>query len=159
LQVELPDGTRFAVGTGFSDLERHAPPAIGSLITFRYQELSEGGVPRFPTYVGVREDVAWPAAASAPALATPVSAPTPAPPAAVAASPGTAARRFEWSGDGSSKFWEIEVDGSQHTVRFGRIGTSGQAKTKTFASADAANRDAEALISEKTRKGYRQTSA
>jgi DNA ligase-1 len=27
------------------------------MITFRYQELSEAGVPRFPSYVGVRIDV------------------------------------------------------------------------------------------------------
>ena len=58
LLVELPDGTRFSVGTGFSDAERAAPPAIGSVITFRYQELSDGGVPRFPSYVGVRDEVA-----------------------------------------------------------------------------------------------------
>jgi DNA ligase 1 len=56
LLVELDDGTRFAVGTGFSDAERENPPAIGSVITFRYQELSDGGVPRFPSFVGVREE-------------------------------------------------------------------------------------------------------
>ena len=60
LLVELADGTRFAVGTGFSDAERGAPPPVGSLITFRYQELSDGGVPRFPSYVGVRLDAAGP---------------------------------------------------------------------------------------------------
>lgn len=59
LLVELQDGTRFAVGSGLSDAEREAPPPVGSIITFRYQELSDGGVPRFPTYVGVRDDVAW----------------------------------------------------------------------------------------------------
>jgi DNA ligase-1 len=53
LTVELEDGTRFDVGTGFSDAERTSPPPIGSLITFRYQELSEGGVPRFPAYKGL----------------------------------------------------------------------------------------------------------
>ena len=52
LLVELADGTRFSVGTGFSDAERGAPPAVGSVITFRYQELSDGGVPRFPSFVG-----------------------------------------------------------------------------------------------------------
>ena len=56
LEVQLADGTRFAVGTGLSDDERRAPPPIGSVITFRYQELSEDGVPRFPSYVGVRID-------------------------------------------------------------------------------------------------------
>jgi DNA ligase-1 len=57
LLVRLPDGTQFSVGTGFSDAERSDPPAVGSVITFRYQELSEGGVPRFPSYVGVRHDL------------------------------------------------------------------------------------------------------
>ena len=41
LLVELADGTRFSVGTGFSDAERGAPPPVGSIITFRYQELSD----------------------------------------------------------------------------------------------------------------------
>ncbi len=56
LLVRLADGTEFAVGTGFSDRERGDPPAVGTTITFRYQELSEGGVPRFPSYVGVRAE-------------------------------------------------------------------------------------------------------
>ena len=56
LLVELPDGTTFSVGTGFSDAERENPPPIGSTITFRYQELSEAGVPRFPSYIGLRGD-------------------------------------------------------------------------------------------------------
>jgi len=61
LRVVLPDGTEFKVGTGLSDAEREAPPPVGAVITFRYQELTDGGVPRFPSYVGVREDVEWPA--------------------------------------------------------------------------------------------------
>jgi DNA ligase-1 len=51
LLVEIPGGTTFCVGTGFSDRERENPPPVGSLITFRYQELSEAGVPRFPSFV------------------------------------------------------------------------------------------------------------
>jgi len=54
LLVKLPNGKEFAVGTGLSDRERATPPVIGSTITFRYQELSDGGVPRFPSFVGVR---------------------------------------------------------------------------------------------------------
>jgi DNA ligase 1 len=57
LLVRLPDGTDFAIGTGFSDRERENPPAIGATVTFRYQELSEAGVPRFPSWVGIRHDV------------------------------------------------------------------------------------------------------
>jgi DNA ligase-1 len=60
LLVEMPNGTRFAVGTGLSDAERNNPPPLGSIITYRYQELSDGGVPRFPSYVGIRHDFAWP---------------------------------------------------------------------------------------------------
>ena len=56
LVVELANGTRFNIGTGLSDAERRDPPAIGSIVTFRYQELSDGGVPRFPSFVGVRHD-------------------------------------------------------------------------------------------------------
>jgi len=56
LVVKMSDGTEFSVGTGFSDKQRESPPAIGSLITFRYQELSTGGVPRFPSFVRLRKD-------------------------------------------------------------------------------------------------------
>src|SRR5204863_5914234 len=52
LTVRLPSGIMFSVGTGFSDKERGNPPAVGATITFRYQELSDAGVPRFPSYVG-----------------------------------------------------------------------------------------------------------
>ena len=61
LAVVLPDGTEFAVGTGFSDAQREQPPAVGSTITFRYQELTDRGVPRFPSFVRVRHDVEQPA--------------------------------------------------------------------------------------------------
>jgi DNA ligase-1 len=60
LIVEKPDGTRFCVGTGLSDKERANPPAVDAIITYRYQELTEAGVPRFPSYVGIRHDFAWP---------------------------------------------------------------------------------------------------
>jgi DNA ligase-1 len=54
LIVRMPNGTEFNVGTGFSDAQRTQPPKIGDKITYRYQELSDGGVPRFPSFVGVR---------------------------------------------------------------------------------------------------------
>lgn len=54
LLVRLPDGTEFAIGTGFSDRQRESPPPVGATVTFRYQELSDGGVPRFPSYIGIR---------------------------------------------------------------------------------------------------------
>ena len=57
LRVQLPEGTTFSVGTGLTDAQRNAPPPIGTTITFRYQELTDGGVPRFPSFVGVRKEV------------------------------------------------------------------------------------------------------
>jgi DNA ligase-1 len=59
LVVEMPDGKRFSVGTGLSDAERRSAPPIGALITYRYQELSDTGVPRFPSYVGLAIDKRW----------------------------------------------------------------------------------------------------
>jgi DNA ligase-1 len=56
LLVELPSGTRFSVGTGLSDAQRKTPPVVGTTITFRYQELTDAGVPRFPSFVRVRAD-------------------------------------------------------------------------------------------------------
>jgi len=56
LQVRLADGTEFAIGTGFSDREREKPPAVGATVVFRYQELTDGGVPRFPSFSSVREE-------------------------------------------------------------------------------------------------------
>ena len=63
-------------------------------------------------------------------------------------------RRFELVEGSSSKFWEIALDGSAVTVRFGRIGTAGQSKTKTFASDGEARREHDKLVKEKTGKGY-----
>jgi DNA ligase-1 len=59
LLVELADGTRFKVGTGLSDAERDAPPDVGDIVTVRYQELTDAGVPRFPSYIGLRADIDW----------------------------------------------------------------------------------------------------
>jgi DNA ligase-1 len=146
LFVEMADGTRFAVGTGFSDAEREDPPPVGSVITFRYQELSEGGVPRFPSYVGVRDDVKFPDKPAAPAKKAVSKAP--APPAA----PRT--RHFEFVSGSSSKFWEVSVNGNEMTTRYGRIGSSGQSTTKEFADNAAAQAAAAKLIAEKTDKGY-----
>mgnify|MGYP005817387103 CR=1 FL=1 len=63
LVVELPNGLTFSVGTGFTDDQRRNPPPVGSTITFRYQELTDRGVPRFPSFVRVCSDAASPAPA------------------------------------------------------------------------------------------------
>lgn len=56
LLVEMPGGQRFKLGTGLSDAEREHPPAIGSWVTYRYNGLTAGGLPRFARFMRVRED-------------------------------------------------------------------------------------------------------
>jgi len=54
-KATIKAGTKFKVGTGLSDEERDDPPRIGSIITFRCQEVSAAGVPRFPSFVAARD--------------------------------------------------------------------------------------------------------
>jgi predicted DNA-binding WGR domain protein len=91
----------------------------------------------------------------APAKAAPAK-PTPIKPAAVAvpSASSTAARRFEFVEGSSSKFWEIQVEGSSFTTRYGKIGTDGQQSLKEYDSPAKAQAEAEKLIGEKTKKGY-----
>ena len=213
-------------------IEDAAP--IGALVTFRYQELSDGGVPRFPVYVGVRDDVAWPpdpdaqvkssspraraaakagvgagdaedgevAVAAPPAKATdkpsagrlapsaakaaseakpaprpaskpataerPASKPSPAKaaapkPAASEAAPADGSpgaptsgvhRYLEYEEGTSSKFWEVRQEGKELYIRFGKIGSKGQLRLKTFRDPRGAESEARQMIAEKLRKGY-----
>lgn len=115
---------------------------------------------------GVRADAAVPgelggrpargrkAAAAGPAAAATSAQVSPAGGPGAGAAAGAGVRRFECLEGGASKFWEIVVAGAGHTVRFGRIGTQGQTRAKSFADAAAAAADAAQLIAEKTRKGY-----
>lgn len=65
-------------------------------------------------------------------------------------------RRFEFEEDGSSKFWEVVVVDTTLTVRFGKIGTLGQKKLKKLASPEAAQKEMDKLVREKTGKGYQE---
>src|SRR5690554_6024128 len=56
LEVELANGRRFRIGTGFSDVERHNPPTVGTVITFRYRGFTATGLPRFASFLRVRND-------------------------------------------------------------------------------------------------------
>ncbi len=150
--AELSNGKRFNIGTGFSDKQREDPPPIGSTVTFKYHELhKDSGVPRFPVFVGVRHDapkVAAPLVATPPALATVAKK--------VKATAGSRPRMFENTADGASKFWEVSVSGTGVTTRWGKIGSDGQTKTKTFATAEKAHAEADKLVKEKTAAGYEE---
>ncbi|MDX1948142.1 MAG: DNA ligase [Pirellulaceae bacterium] len=149
LVVELADGTQFSVGTGFSDAERRSPPPVGTLITFRYQELSDRGVPRFPSFVRAGGQGGQASLLAASQADPPAATKTP------RVQPASPSRRyFEFTSGGSGKFWEISQDGASVTVRFGKIGADGQSQTKSFPDIAAATRHAEKLIAEKAAKGY-----
>ena len=51
MQVQLANGKQFKLGGGLTDQERRNPPKIGIKVTFKYQNLSEDGIPRFPIYL------------------------------------------------------------------------------------------------------------
>ncbi len=57
LEVQLPDGAVFRLGTGFSDAEREVPPPVGSTVEFRYSGRTRHGLPRFAVFL--REHEEW----------------------------------------------------------------------------------------------------
>ena len=61
LLVEIPavngkTAARFKLGTGFSDAQRQIPPAVGSQVTYRYRGLNDSGIPRFASFMRIREE-------------------------------------------------------------------------------------------------------
>jgi DNA ligase-1 len=54
LLLELPNGQRFALGTGFSDAQREAPPAVGATVTYRYRDRTPAGLPKFASFLRER---------------------------------------------------------------------------------------------------------
>lgn len=61
LLVEVPASSvggpaqRFKLGTGFTNAQRENPPAVGSLVTYRFRGLNDSGIPRFASFMRVRE--------------------------------------------------------------------------------------------------------
>jgi DNA ligase-1 len=183
LWVRLSNGKECKVGTGLKDKDRENPPAVGSIITVKYQEQTPDGLLRFPVYVGPRHDgnpnapiptrkkeipepskpVAVPASvpAKTETKATekpepqpvPVSPPVPKGGSKVAATPK---RYFECVEAGASKFWEIWMDGKDVTTNWGKIGTPGQTKTKPFPDEAKAKKEYDKLLAEKIGKGYKE---
>jgi DNA ligase 1 len=54
LWLQLPSGQRFALGTGLSDALRRDPPPVGAWVTYRYRDRTPSGLPRFASFVRVR---------------------------------------------------------------------------------------------------------
>lgn len=95
LWVKLSTGVTCKVGTGLKDRDRDNPPAKGSIIQVKYQELTPDGALRFPVYVGPRPDgdpmqpppTRKKAVAVAAASVVPVAEPNVEPPKAAPAKP------------------------------------------------------------------------
>ncbi len=149
LRARLGNGKEFKVGTGLKDKEREAPPAVGSIINVKYQELTNDGIPRFPVYVGLRPDGDPNAAPPTRKSATPVVAVAP-----TASAPTTTKRYFECVESGSSKFWEVWTDGTDVVTQWGKTGTPGRETRKSFADAVKTQKEYDKLVAEKTGKGY-----
>jgi DNA ligase-1 len=54
LLLEMPGGQRFALGTGFTDMQRETPPPVGSVVTYRYRDHTAKGLPRFASFLRER---------------------------------------------------------------------------------------------------------
>ena len=68
LRVRLEGSREFRIGSGFSDAERADPPPLGSVITFKHSGYTATGLPRFASFLRVRNDEP-----QAPAPAVPVA--------------------------------------------------------------------------------------
>jgi predicted DNA-binding WGR domain protein len=62
--------------------------------------------------------------------------------------------QLEFEEGTSSKFWRARVEGKTLYVNYGKIGSAGQTQVKDFANPDAAQKEYDKLVREKTKKGY-----
>ena len=56
LTCKMENEIIFKIGTGFNDKLRKNPPKIGTIITFKYQEFTKYGKPRFPVFLRIKND-------------------------------------------------------------------------------------------------------
>jgi DNA ligase-1 len=56
LYVELENGIRFYIGSGFSDKQRKNPPKIGSIVTFKYFGFTKNHKPKFSSFIHERKE-------------------------------------------------------------------------------------------------------
>jgi predicted DNA-binding WGR domain protein len=61
---------------------------------------------------------------------------------------------FELRDTKSHKFWEITINQKEFTTCYGRVGSTGQSQTKSWASDQICKRESVKLIRDKIRKGY-----
>ena len=170
LKVRLKNGTGFSVGTGFSDEERENPPPAGTVITFRYQELTNAGVPRFPSYIRVRTDltweqVQWPPADSVVSKRTASQAVQEAPlfadlsdvePLDLDDDDDEVFRQLQFEGSKTTRFWEVIQNGRELRISYGRIGRKSKTDVKIYRTVRLATEKANKMADSKLEKGYEE---
>lgn len=55
LRVRTPEGREFLLGTGFNEATRRNPPLVGTTVTYTYRGLTKTGLPRFASFLRVRD--------------------------------------------------------------------------------------------------------
>ena len=66
-------------------------------------------------------------------------------------------RCFIFQDGNSQKFWNIDVEGCGFVVTYGKLGTAGQTSAKSYDSDEKCQKEADKLIAEKTKKGYKES--
>jgi DNA ligase len=56
LRVATSEGLEFSLGSGFTNAQRESPPAVGTIVTYRFRGLTAKGLPRFPSFLRIRRE-------------------------------------------------------------------------------------------------------
>ena len=54
IKCKLKNGKIVKIGSGLNQKQRKTPPVIGSVITYKYKEITKKGFPRFPVFMRIR---------------------------------------------------------------------------------------------------------
>ena len=63
--------------------------------------------------------------------------------------------RYEFKEGSSNKFWEITLDGSSFSTKYGKIGADGQETVKEWDDDDQAKKEYDKIIAKKVKEGYK----
>ena len=56
LLVEIENGIMFKIGSGLKGKDKKNPPSVGSIVTFKHYGFTKKGVPKFASFLRVRND-------------------------------------------------------------------------------------------------------
>ena len=54
---DIKSGVEFRLGSGFGDEIRANPPKIGQILTYKFQNLTKNGKPRFPVFIRFKKEL------------------------------------------------------------------------------------------------------